>query len=54
MYKCNTDYGLVLNILCEFTAIRSSWGTQLAQMVQHAARDLGVVSLSPKLGVEIT
>ena len=31
--------------------IRSAW---LAQSVEHATLDLGIVSLSPTLGVEIT
>ena len=31
-----------------------SWGTWLAQLVKHATPDLGVVSLSPMLGVEMT
>lgn len=31
-------------------ANRGSW---LAQSVEHAALDLGVISLSPKLGLEI-
>ena len=30
------------------------WHTWLAHLVKHAALDLGVVNLSPLLGVEIT
>ena len=30
------------------------WGTWLAQLVEHMTLDLGVVSLSPMLGVELT
>ena len=29
-----------------------SWGTWAAQLVEHAVLDLGVVSLSPMLGME--
>ena len=33
---------------------RCLWGAWLAQLVEHAAFDLRVMSLSPTLGMEIT
>ena len=33
---------------------KPGWGTRMVQLVQHAALDLRVMSLSPKVGVEIT
>lgn len=32
----------------------ASWGAWLAQLVEHVTIDLGVVCLSPTLGVEMT
>ena len=37
-----------------FTSFIFLWGTWLAQSVEHATLDLGILSLSPMLGVEIT
>ena len=31
-----------------------SWGAWLAQLVEHVTFDLGVMSLNPMLGAEIT
>jgi len=33
---------------------KQKWGAWLAQWVEHVTLDLGVVSSSPTLGVEIT
>ena len=45
----NSQY--VLNVLFIRSMIRGAW---LAQWVEHGTLDLGVASLSPTLGVEIT
>ena len=42
-----------LKILCKVFR-NDSWGTWLAQLVEHMTFDLGVVSSSPVLGIEIT
>ena len=34
--------------------IKNAWDARLAQLVEHVTLDLGVVSSSPMLGVEIT
>jgi len=34
--------------------IKEYWGAWLAQSVEHTTLDLGVVSSSPTLGVEVT
>ena len=39
-------------LLCEHMC--EHWGAWLAQLVEHAALDLGILSSSPTLGTEIT
>ena len=46
-------YGGILYFLL-FCYIECSGGDWLAQLVEQATVDLGVVSLSPRLGVEVT
>ena len=41
----------LLQMPLEMNDVRGTW---LAQLVGHATLDLGVVSLSPTMGVEIT
>ena len=43
--------------VCVFVCAGSGgkgWGTWLAQSIEHVTLDLGVVSSSPTLGIEIT
>lgn len=46
----STDHIRHLQLLIK----KLDWGAQLAQSVEHATLDLGVLSLSPTLCVEIT
>jgi len=39
---------------CHKERSKQWWGGRLAQSVKHVTLDLGVVGLSPTLGVEIT
>ena len=44
----------IINLKENFRNVLNTWGAWLAQLVEHVALDLGVVSSSPMLSVEIT